>query len=137
MAFDGIEPASGDAGKSAGATAFAGAVLDSIGQYQNKMAQGGEFEFFWMRVGGLAFKAAEEAHAANRLAEARSLVLAGGSRWQNETYWNQRPDHDALAAIILAKSGEKTEAISRLRSRGHLNPPADQVLEMLQGQPQR
>lgn len=136
MAWEMVEEAKkspGDSVKSAGATAFAGAVLDAIAIVEGTLAQGVEFEMFWQRVGGLAFDAAEEAHAVGRLAEADSLVLAGGKRWQNEYYWTRRPDHDALAAVIWAKVGRRNEAIQRLRSRPDLQSPADEVLKMLTG----
>jgi hypothetical protein len=84
-----------------------------------------------MRVGGLAFKAAEEAHAKDRVAEAASLVFAGGARWQTDAYWNRQSHHDALAALILAKTGRRNEALSRLRSRADLQPPATLVLDAL------
>ncbi|MBI1189692.1 MAG: hypothetical protein GC200_03300 [Tepidisphaera sp.] len=117
---------------SANATNFAGAVLDALEQVQSQLPQAGEFEIFWMRVGGLAFAAAEEAHAAGRVAEARTLVFAGGKRWQNDAYWQGHSAHDGLASVILAKSGERAEAIARLRDRADLNGVAAEVYEMLQ-----
>ncbi|MFA6045652.1 MAG: hypothetical protein WC718_11770 [Phycisphaerales bacterium] len=117
---------------SANATAFAGAVLDAIEMVQDKLPQGGEFEIMWFRIGGLAFASAEEAHAAGRLLEARSLVFAGGKRWQIEGYWLGHTGHDGLASVILAKSGERAEAIGRLRDRGQLEGVAAEVYEMLQ-----
>ena len=123
MAFDLMEEAKKtptDGAKSAAATAFAGTVLDAIATVEASLAQAPEFEMFWQRVGGLAFTAAEEAHANGRLAEADSLVLAGGKRWQNDYYWTRRDDHDALTAYIWARVGRKNEAIQRLRSRPDL-----------------
>jgi len=117
---------------SANATTYAGAVLDALEQVNSQLPQGGEFEIFWMRIGGLAFAAAEEAHAAGRLTEARGLVFAGGPRWQNEAYWQGHSAHDGLASVILAKSGERAEAIARLRDRADLNGVAAEVYEMLQ-----
>ena len=113
------------------ATNYAGAVLDALEQVQSQLPQGGEFEIFWMRVGGLAFAAAEEAHAAGRVAEARTLVFAGGKRWQNDAYWQSHSAHDGLASVILARSGERSEAISRLRDRADLNGVAAEVYQML------
>lgn len=136
MAFDMVEEAKktpGDGAKSAAATAFAGVVLDAIAANESSFNQAAEFEMFWQRIGGLAFTAAEEAHANGRLGEADSLVLAGGKRWQSEYYWSRRPDHDALAAWIWARVGRQTEAIQRLRSRADLQPPADEVLKKLTG----
>ncbi|MEK6702146.1 MAG: hypothetical protein AABZ53_07775 [Planctomycetota bacterium] len=136
MAFDMVEEAKktpSDGARSAAATAFAGTVLDAIAIVEGTLAQAAEFELFWQRVGGLAFNAAEEAHANGRLAEADSLVLAGGKRWQNEYYWSRRPDHDGLVAWIWARVGRQNEAIQRLRSRADLQPPADEVLKALTG----
>lgn len=122
------------AGASVAATEFAGAVLDAIAARQSSMQTAGEYELFWMRVGGLAFKAAEEAHARGRTPEARSLIFAGGDRWQHDAYWNRRPDHDALAAMVLAETGSRAEAVSRLQSRADLQPPATEVLQALLNQ---
>jgi len=113
------------------ATVFAGAVLDAIEQGGERVGLGGEFEIFWMKVGRLACKAGDAAMAGNRLSEARSLVLAGSSRWQNEAYWRRYPDHDALAAIVLAASGERDTALQRLRSRDELESPAKEVYETI------
>lgn len=115
-----------------GATVFAGAVLDAIATGGDEVGTGGEFEIFWMKVGRLACKAADTAMANNRLAEARSLVLAGSQRWQNDSYWRRYPDHDALAAVILAASGERDVALQRLRSREELESPAREVYEQIQ-----
>lgn len=121
----------GGVAKSADATAFAGAVLDAIAMLGTQLPQAPEMEIFWMRVGGLAFAAAEEAHAAGRLAESRNLVFAGGSRWQSDAYWYQHAAHDGLASVILAKTGEGGEAIRRLQDRPDLRGPAAEVYEML------
>jgi hypothetical protein len=117
-----------DAKASVEATVFAGAVLDAIAARESFLFTGGEYEFFWMKVGGLAFKSAEEAHAEGRYAEAATLVFAGGQRWQHDAYWNRQSHHDAVAALILAKTGRRSEAIQRLESRAELKPPADEVL---------
>jgi len=117
---------------SADATAFAGAVLDATQTLETQLPQLDEKGvIFWMRVGGLAFIAAEEAHAAGRLQESRTLVLAGAQRWQTEGYWFQHSAHDALAAVILARSGERDEALRRLDSRAQLDGQAAEVHEML------
>ena len=146
-AFDELEAAAADPARVPGALAFAGAVLDAgltlertvapqqgAGALASEHPLGGlgpEFEIKWLRVGRLAYTAAEQAQLAGRLADARSLILAGPARWQNEHYWRRYPDHDALAAIILAQSGERAQAIQRLRSRPDLAPPADEVLDQL------
>jgi hypothetical protein len=133
-AYDALVAAEADAAntqRSADATAFAGAVLDAIATRESFMQTSGEYELFWMRVGGLAFKAAEEANAQNRVPEAASLVFAGGQRWQTDAYWNRQSHHDALAALILAQTGRRAEALTRLRARADLQPPATTVLEAL------
>jgi hypothetical protein len=117
--------------RSVDATAFAGAVLDALEQLTQQLPMDAEHELFWMRVGGLAFAASEEAFAGGRLVEARSLVFAGGQRWQNEAYWMMHTGHDALASGILAQSGERAEAVRRLEERTDLNGPAAEMLEWL------
>jgi hypothetical protein len=117
--------------KSTDATEFAGAVLDAIEALGAKLPQDSEREMFWMRVGGLAFAASEEAFANKRLAEARTLIFAGGVRWQNEAYWVRHSGHDALASVVLAQSGERGEARLRLENRSDINGLAAQVLEDL------
>jgi hypothetical protein len=121
---------------SADATAFAGAVLNATAILEPQLPTMSEASvIFWMRVGGLAFIAAEEAHAADRIVEARSLVLAGAPRWQTDSYWYMHSGHDALAAVILAKSGEHQEAIRRLESRPELLGQTAEVYEMLKRGP--
>ena len=117
--------------KSADATAFAGAVLDAAALLDDRLPHQGEMEIFWINVGRLAFRAAEEAHAAGRVPEAMTLVLAGPSRWQNDAYWNRYSDHDGLAALIMAKSGRQSEAINRLQNRPDLRGVALEVYEAL------
>jgi len=117
--------------KSADATAFAGAVLDAAARIQDRLPKGGEMEIFWINVGRLAFKSAEEAHAAGRVQEAMTLVFAGPERWQNQAYWERYSDHDALAAVLLAKSGQAGTAIARLRERVDLRDAALEVYQML------
>jgi len=132
-AFDRIEAAVADptGASSAGATVFAGCVLDAIAINKDGMLTGAEFELFWARVGGLAFKAGEEAANKGRLAEARTLVLGGSDRWQNESYWVRRPDHDALTSAVMASVGERSEARQRLENRSDLQSPASEVLDKL------
>jgi hypothetical protein len=113
------------------ATVFAGGVLDAIEQGGERVGLGGEFEIFWMKVGRLACKAGDVAMASNRLAEARALVLAGSQRWQNDSYWRRYPDHDALAAIVLAANGERDLALQRLRSREDLESPAKEIYDQI------
>ncbi|MCE7972959.1 MAG: hypothetical protein DYG92_01350 [Leptolyngbya sp. PLA1] len=113
------------------ATVFAAAVLDFCGAVEPQLPKADEFYLIWMKMGRLAFRAAEEAHAAGRLNESAGLVFRGPKRWQNEGYWYQYPDHDALAAVILARTGNRAEAIHRLQSRIELRGPAQEVYEML------
>ncbi len=100
--------------------AFAGAVLDFIDQAEPDIDKKVLNDFFWIRVGTLAGNAAAAARAAGDLPAARSLVLAGPKRWQNDAYWRQCPAHDALASMILFESGEGDEALNRLRDRPDL-----------------
>lgn len=123
----------GSIAQSTHATTYAGAVLDAIQAAQGQLNQSAEHEIFWTKVGRLAFRAAEEAFAAGRQDEALSLVLAGGTRWSNEAYWRRYADHDALAAVIFARSGPqgRAEAIRRLESRTELDGIALEILQSL------
>lgn len=114
-------------------TNFAGAVLDMLLAVEGQLAQGGEFEIFWRRVGRLAFAAANTAYVNGRKAEALGLVLAGPKRWQTENYFLAYPDHDALVAILLDESGRRQEAIAWLRDRPELRGPAEEVYRRLTG----
>ena len=122
---------------SADATAFAGAVLDAMITVRAEFPKNTDLTIFWIKVGRLAFRAAEEAHAAGRLAEAATLFEAGPRDWQNDAYWHLYPDHDALAAVIIAQSGRPMDAMRRLESRVELKGPAEEVLEMLKAQQPR
>ncbi len=123
--------------RSGDATAFAGAVLDALGIVRGELPKGADLTLFWMKVGRLAFRAAEEAHAAGRLAEAATLVEAGPRDWQTDAYWHLYPDHDALAAVIIAQNGDPMNAMRRLESRVELKGPAEEVLGMLKAQQPR
>lgn len=113
------------------ASIFAGAVLDFLVLAENKLQHGGEFEIFWFRVGRVACAGAISAYKAGRVEEAASLVFAGPKRWQTEGYWIKYPDHDGLASIILAATGNRSEAIRRLEDRGSLEGDAAYALEIL------
>lgn len=123
--------------RSADATAFAGAVLDALLTVRSELPKNADLTIFWIRVGRLAFRAAEEAHASGRLADAAALVEAGPRDWQNDAYWHLYPDHDALAAVIIAQSGDPMKAMRRLESRVELKGPAEEVLGMLKAQQPR
>ena len=118
--------------RSADATAFAGAVLDAGVMIDDMLPKQGEFELFWINLGRLAFRAAEEAHANERVPEAMTLVFAGPERWQTQPYWERYSDHDGLAAMLLAKTGQKGLALERLRSRVELRGVAEEVYKILQ-----
>ena len=105
---------------------FAGAVLDFIAQCEPDIDKKVLNEFFWLRVGTLAANAAAAAESSGDTPLARSVVLAGPARWQTDLYWRQCPSHDALASIILFKSGEGPQAIQRLQDRPDL---ADEVVQ--------
>ncbi len=132
-----LDAVSSGAVKSVDATALAGAVLDAAAILDPQLPHQGEMEIFWISVGRVAFRAAEEAHANGRIAEAMTLALAGPQRWQNDAYWNRYSDHDGLVALLLAKSGRQAEAISRLQNRPDLRGVALEVYELLtKGPPQ-
>jgi len=125
--------ASADQAASQAATTLAGGVLDAIASLKDSLSQNAEYELFWMNVGRLACRASEEAFANQRLAEAKTLALGGGNRWQNDAYWLRYPDHDGLVSAILAASGDRSGAISRLQSRPNLTGVAQEVYEKLTG----
>jgi hypothetical protein len=126
-----------NAAASTEATLFAGAILDALATTRAEFPRNIDLTIFWIKVGRLAFRTAEEAHAAGRLPESATLVEAGPRDWQNEAYWHLYPDHDALAAVIMAQSGQPMEAMRRLESRVELKGPAEEVLAMLKAQQPR
>jgi hypothetical protein len=129
-----IEAAAVDVAGSIAATTFAGGVLDAMVLLEDDLPQAGEFELFWIGVGRLAFRAAEESHARGRLPEAMTLTLAGPQRWQNQAYWERYSDHDGLTSLLLASTGQKARAIERLRDRADLRGPALDVFRALRGE---
>lgn len=110
---------------------FAWAVLDMLKAVEPQLPAGGEFEIFWRRIGRLSFWAAQTAYTTGRLSDSASLMEAGPARWQNEAYWLRYPDHDALVAIILDATGQRSKAIQRLGSRPELLGAADEVYQKL------
>ncbi|MBL9030592.1 MAG: hypothetical protein JNM80_02655 [Phycisphaerae bacterium] len=123
----------GGAATSQAATALAGGVLDAASMVSAKLPTSGELELFWMKMGRLAFRSADEAVSNGRLEEAESLMLAGPARWQTEAYWIRYPDHDALVAVVLVQRGKREEALHRLGSRPQLTGLAAEVYERLRG----
>lgn len=126
LAFDKLE-------RGEDATDFAGAVLDSFVMLEGWLADGQEFEIFYRRVGRLALAAALRASEKGRFDEARELVFAGPKRWQTEPYWLRYPDHDAMASMLMARTGDKQGAIERLRSRPLLEGDAAEAMKALTG----
>lgn len=114
------------------AMTFAGTVLDFALLIEGELPHGAEMELFWTRLGGLAAAAGEKAYTAGNIPLARSLVLAGPARWQNEAYWRRHPNHDVIAAYVLFLSGEGKEAARRLRSRADLDNFQQQALDEIQ-----
>ncbi len=112
---------------------FAWAVLDMLKAVETQLPNAGEFEIFWRRVGRLSFWAAQTAYTKGRLSDSASLMEAGPDRWKNEAYWLRYPDHDALVAIILDASGQKSQAIQRLGSRPELFGAAEEVYQKMTG----
>jgi hypothetical protein len=120
LAHDRIEKV-GDANS----VAFAAIVLDLCAKNEAKLqANPSVNEFLWMRIGTLAGNSAARARAMGNTLGAQALVLAGGSRWQTDNYWNQNPEHDALASIILFEAGRTQEALNRLNERSDISDQA-------------
>ena len=115
----------------AAAVAFAGGVLDVISMAEPDLAKD-TTEFFWTRVGTLAGKAAAVAAESGDIALARSLVLSGGTEWDDEAYWRQHPSHDALASMLMHKSGESKAALERLRSRPELTEETQAAYDVIE-----
>lgn len=117
--------------KGENASSYAGAVLDMIEAVTPSLNTGPEFEIFWRRVGRLAYTAAESAYLAKQVEEAETLMLAGGSRWQNEPYFLRYPDHDALVSLVMTQRGRRGEALRRLESRPELLGAAQEAYEAI------
>lgn len=111
---------------------LAGAVLDMLDQISPDVEKAGVNEFYWVRVGTLAGNAGAAAMKLGDMPRARSVVLAGPGRWQNEAYWRQHPDHDILASAIMFESGEGAAAVQRLRDRAELTEDQARVLEKME-----
>ncbi len=114
-----------------GAVVLAGAVLDTIDIVQPEIEPKTN-ELFWIQTGTLAGKSAAVALASNDTALARTLVLAGSDRWQTESYWRDHAAHDALASLILHKSGESKEALERLRARPELTDETQAAYDQIE-----
>jgi len=110
-------------------TAFAYAVLCAITELEGAITKKEVNEFFWMRTGTLAGKGAAVAWKLGDRPGARLIVMAGPRRWQTDDYWMRNPGHDALASYILQASGEKVEALNRLRQRPDLAPEAQKAYD--------
>ena len=132
LAHDRFDTAKGGPPPTAADINFAGAVLDFIAQCEPDIDKKVINEFFWLRVGTLAANAAAAAETAGDTPLARSVVLAGPQRWQTDLYWRQCPSHDALASIILFKSGDGPEAIQRLQDRPDLADEVQQAKTMIE-----
>ena len=114
------------------AYAYIGAVLDFADRISDAIPASPEAsELLLRRLGRLAFAGAESAAAAGDVGTARSLVFAGPKRWQDEAYWLRYPDHDALASMLLAATGDRSEALRRLEARPVLFAPADEAFERI------
>lgn len=119
----------------ANSVAFAAVVLDLCAKNEAKLLGNPSVnEFLWMRIGTLAGNSAARARALGDRGAARALVLGGPARWQSETYWNQNPEHDALASIILFEAGLTQEALNRLSARTDISEPARQAQEYIRSQ---
>ncbi len=115
-----------------GAVPYAGAVLDFIAQNAAALPTHPEHaEFLLIRIGRLAFTAAQAASLGGDPALARSVVLSGPARWQKESYWLMYTDHDALASMLLAVTGDRAEALRRLDQRSVLLGEADEAYSQI------
>lgn len=121
------------------AMAFAGGVLDTIAltspKYRTVEESAGEVsigEMPWPQVGALAAKAARLAADGDDFAMANTLVLAASDLWESDEYWAANDAHDALASIVLHKSGKSQEAIDRLKSRAHLGEKSQEALDTIE-----
>ena len=112
-------------------TLFTGAVLDFAARIEDQFPTGGEHELFWRRIGQLAYQAAFAAMAEQRWAEASTLVLAGPTRWQRESYWLAYPNHDILVAASLGHQGQTEQGIARLQSRPIVTPEINEAIAQL------
>ncbi len=101
------------------AAIFAGEVLEAVAQVEPDIKDSEVNDFFYIRLGTLAANSAAIAWNAQPrdITLARKLVLAGPQRWQNDKYWMDHPDHDALASYIMFENGEGDAALERLRQR--------------------
>ncbi|MEM7755195.1 MAG: hypothetical protein AAF297_06125 [Planctomycetota bacterium] len=115
---------------------YVGAVLDMAERVSDSIPSRQEQSTILLfRLGRLAYQSAEAAYLKGDVALARSLVLSGPSRWQNEGYWLRYPDHDGLASMLLAVTGDRSEALRRLNSRPALDGPAEEALELIRSMP--
>lgn len=118
----------------ANSVAFALAVLGAIAELEGPITRKSDVnEFFWMRTGTLAGKAAAVAMRLNDVPTATAAVLAGPRRWQNDAYWMQNPAHDALVSYLLHMNGKTGEALARLRDRPEMAPEVQRAYEQIQG----
>lgn len=121
------------------AMAFAGGVLDTIAltspKYRSTEESAGDVpvgEVPWGLVGALAAKSGQVAAEKDDFAMANTLVLAGSDLWESEDYWAANDAHDALASMVLHKSGKSQEAIDRLKSRAQLGEKAQEALDTIE-----
>jgi hypothetical protein len=110
---------------------FAGAVLDVVGMIEPEI-DSTTTEMFWIQVGTLAGKAAGVAFSAGDVPLARSMVLSGSERWQNDAYWQRHPTHDAAASVVLHRSGETKEALARLRERPDMASEVQEAYDLIE-----
>jgi hypothetical protein len=107
---------------------YLGAILDFVERTADSIPDSAEHSaFLLIRIGRLAYQAAEASYLSGDLPAAASLMLAGPDRWQSEAYWLRYPDHDALVAVILVQTGKRNEALRRLDGRSVLRGPAEEA----------
>jgi RecA/RadA recombinase len=114
---------------------FAAGVLDAAKTLESELTQKGANEFLWMRLGTLAGSAAARAFAAGDERGALTLATAGPVRWQTDMYWIRNPSHDALVSFLMARAGNKNEALARIRDRVENSDELKAAYEAIQKMP--
>lgn len=114
---------------------FAAGVLDAAGTLEAELTQKGANEFLWLRLGTLAGSSAARAYAAGDDRGALLLATAGPARWQTDMYWIRHPSHDALVSFLMAKAGNKSEALARIRDRVEQSDEVKAAYDAIQKMP--
>lgn len=111
---------------------FAGSVLDFLKSVEGDLAKKELNEFFWIRNGTLAGSAGAAAVKLGQARLAEGVMLAGPARWQNDAYWRNHPDHDAMVSIVLHSVGRTREALDRISTRREDSEQVKQAYDIIQ-----